>query len=131
MKKSLVIIALFALMTGWYSCTKDTAIPPPAAPVCDSTHVSYARSIVPLINNNCALSGCHGNPPGSGANDLTNYIEVRAEMEADSPAVNSILCRVQSTACGDLMPKGSGYGRGLSVAEIDTLILWKAGGYCE
>ena len=128
MKKPFLLFAVFIAISFWYSCTKDTAIAPPAAPVCDSTHVSYTKSIVPLMANNCTLSGCHdGNT--SGANNLTNYITVKAEVATDSPSINSVLCRVQSTACGDLMPKGS--YRGLNPLLIDTLKLWKAGGYCN
>jgi hypothetical protein len=132
MKKIIVLALLFVIMTAWFSCTKDTAIPPPAAPVCDSTHVSYTKSIVPLMNNYCAYSGCHdGNTPG--ANALTNYIAVKGEMEIDSPNINSILCRSQTSTCGgDIMPKGT---RGLNHISggvyVDTLRLWQAGGYCN
>jgi hypothetical protein len=105
--------------------------------VCDSTHVSYSLSIVPMINTYCANAPqCHSNAQGLGAsaNDLTTYQNVVNEVSIDSPGLNSLLCRVQATTCGnDIMPKGT--TRGLNGIRggvyIDTIKLWKAGGYCQ
>jgi hypothetical protein len=132
MKQSLLIFFLFACLSGWYSCTKDTAIAPPPPPVCDYTHVSYVASVAPIIQNHCNnQSGCHNGSLGLGAaaNDLTIYVNVKNEVATDSPGINSILCRIQTTNCGgDQMPKGL---RPLQPALIDTIKLWKAGGYCN
>ena len=126
MKKSLLIVGLFACLSGWYSCTKDTAVAP-AIVTCDSTHVSYTKSIQPMMANYCAYSGCHdGNT--AGASNLSNYIGVKTDLVIDSPSLNSIICRVQGTICGDRMPKGL---RALKAAYIDTIMLWKSGGYCN
>jgi hypothetical protein len=134
MKKLIVFSVLFVSLSAWFSCTKDTAIPPPAPPVCDSTHVRYTESVMPILNNNCTnASGCHNGSLGlgAGANDLTTYIAVQTEVATDSPSANSILCRVEGTACGRMMPLGSYGSFGLSTYSIDTLKLWKAGGYCD
>ena len=129
MKKMFSAIALFVCISGWYSCTKDKAVAPPPAPVCDSTHVSYTKTMAPIVSQYCAYSGCHATTLGTDAHDLTTYIALKAEMDIDSPNVNSILCRIQTTTCGnDRMPKGL---RPLSAAYIDTFKLWKAGGYCN
>lgn len=127
MKKPLAIVVLFVFICGYFSCTKDTAIVPAAPPVCDSTHVSYSKSIVPIINANCAIGGCHGSPLGASAVDLTVYANVKNEV-ADDVDNNSILCRLQGTTCGPQMPL---YGRPLNAAYIDTFELWKSGGYCN
>ena len=129
MKKSLVIIGLFACISAWYSCTKDKAVPPPAAPVCDSTHISYTKTMAPIVTQYCAYAGCHATPLGAAANDLSTYIGLKGEMSVDSPGLTSILCRIQTNTCGnDQMPKGL---RPLSHALIDTFKLWKSGGYCN
>ena len=133
MKKYILFALVFISLSAWVSCTKDTAIAPPAAPVCDSTHVSYTQSIVPIMNTYCAgASQCQSNALGLGAsaNDLTSYINVKNSVEIDSPNVNSLLCRVQTSTCGnDIMPKGT--SRGLRAVYVDTIKLWKAGGYCN
>ena len=128
MKNFLVIAILFVCISGWFSCTKDVAqVPPP--PTCDSTHISYTTTMVPIVTRYCAYSGCHAAPLGAAANDLSTYIGLHSEMAIDSPGLNSILCRIQTNTCGnDQMPKG---GRPLSPAIIDTFKLWKAGGYCN
>jgi len=129
MKKVLLLSCLMMMVMGWYSCTKDTAQAPPAAPVCDSTHVSYNQSVKPLMATFCAYSGCHDGQT-AGANDLSNYINVKNERRIDSPNLNAIRCRVQTNTCGnDIMPKGT--TRGLRPVWVDTLKLWKAGGYCN
>jgi hypothetical protein len=128
MKKSLVIIGILVCLCGWFSCTKDTAVPP-VLPTCDSTHVSYTKTMAPIVAQYCAYSGCHASPLGAGANDLSTYIGLHTEMQIDSPNVNSILCRIQTNTCGnDQMPKGL---RPLNSALIDTFKLWKSGGYCN
>lgn len=129
MKKSFVIVSLFVCLSAWYSCTKDTAIVPAVAPTCDSTHVSYTKTMVPIVTQYCAYSGCHAAPLGPAANDLSTYIGLKGEMSIDSPGLNSILCRIQTTTCGnDRMPKNL---RPLNSAYIDTFKLWKSGGYCN
>ena len=127
MKKPLLIFTLFACLSGWYSCTKDTAIAPQIV-TCDSTKVSYTKSIKPIMSNYCAYAGCHDGGT-AGANDLTNYIGVKSEVTIDSPNISSILCRIQTTTCGaEQMPKGL---RPLRAVYIDTIKLWKTDGYCN
>jgi len=133
MKKYILFAVLFICMSAWFSCTKDTAVPPPAAPVCDPTHVSYTQSVAPIMTTFCtSANGCHSNVNGLGASaiDLTTYNAVKNSVEIDSPNVNSLLCRVQTSTCGnDIMPKGT--PRGLRAVYVDTIKLWKAGGYCN
>ena len=129
MKKTIILTFVIAFVAGMYSCTKDTAVAPPAAPTCDSTHISYAKTIKPIMDNYC--TSCHNPSYGSGANDLTSYTSVKAGME-DSTSLNSIICRSTppGTACGgDIMPLGS--RRGLGQVYRDTLNMWKNGGYCN
>jgi hypothetical protein len=127
MKKSLALIVLFALLCGFYSCTKDTASVA-APPVCDSTHISYTKTIAPIMDRYC--TSCHNPTYGQGANDLTNYNAVRAGV-ADNSSPNSIICRTTpGQTCGtDLMPQGA--RNGLAQVYRDTLTLWKNGGYCN
>jgi len=126
MKKFVVTACFVISMCGWFSCTKDTAAPPPAAPVCDSTKIGFNEYILPIFKTSCILSGCHdGN--SAGVANLNLYITAKTEV-SDSTDNNSILCRLQGTTCGDQMPL---YGRPLNAAYIDTIKLWKAEGYCE
>jgi hypothetical protein len=126
MKKTIILTFVIAFVANMYSCTKDTALAPPPAPTCDSTHISYAKTIQPIMTNYC--TSCHNPTYGSGANDLTQYTQVKAGME-DSTSLNSIICRTSGTTCGDIMPQYS--RRGLAQVYRDTLNMWKNGGYCN
>ena len=61
MKRFLIIAGVFIVMiVGVTSCYKDVVLPkkgtdPNAPPV----QYSYKKDIAPLLNTNCALSGCH------------------------------------------------------------------------
>jgi hypothetical protein len=64
----------YLLLTGMLcSCAKD---PQPVIPVrppgCDSGQVSYRLQIRPIVQNNCAISGCHV-AGGEGAYDYRTY----------------------------------------------------------
>ena len=125
MKKFLVSFLVFALAAGMYSCTKDKATMPAAAPVCDSTHISYNKTIVPIMMDYC--TSCHNASYGQGANDLTTYTAMKAGMEDNG--TNGIICRTTPGCTQNIMPQGSRLG--LQKEYRDTLNLWKTGGYCN
>ncbi len=72
-----------------YSCTADkieleSAVVPVDSTTIDSTDTlstfdtcNFSTYIQPIINDNCAFSGCHGS--GSANGDFTNYSGIKAK----------------------------------------------------
>ncbi len=74
MKRFIIIAGIFSvIILGVTSCYKDVILPkqgtdPNAPPV----QYSYKKDIAPLLNTNCALSGCH--VAGGQAPDLETAV---------------------------------------------------------
>ena len=51
--------------------------------VCNVTNVSFANDIMPIIQGNCAVSGCHI-AGGSGNGIMENYSQVKAKVDNGS-----------------------------------------------
>lgn len=134
MKKSLIIILLLVCITGWYSCTKDTAAVQVAA-ACDTTQVTYSKNIAPIVAKYCTNNGaCHNPATGLGSGfginavDFTTYYAVK-NADADTTSSTSIVCWMKAGCSGfETMPKG---GRPLARAYIDTFLMWKANNFCQ
>jgi hypothetical protein len=50
---------------------------------CDTVNVSYAEDIEPIIENDCATSGCHV-AGGTGNGIFNNYTRVKAKVDNGS-----------------------------------------------
>lgn len=67
-------LILFCGLALLFSCSKDKAIDPNSIITeCDSTAVSYNRNIKQILDNNCALSGCHNSITKQSGFDYSNY----------------------------------------------------------
>ncbi|CAN5531787.1 hypothetical protein BH11BAC2_BH11BAC2_09230 [soil metagenome] len=88
---------------------------------CDTTNVTYAGTIKPLIDNKC--KGCHqGASPGGGV-DLSTYAGIAA-----SAANGSLLGSVQHNPNWSAMPKNSAQ---LPDCEIAQIRIWVNAGYSQ
>ena len=68
-KTSLVyIIFLFIIQSCYYDNEEELY---PNTPSCDTTNANFSQVIQPIINTNCAISGCH--VPGTGRKDFSSY----------------------------------------------------------
>lgn len=79
---SIVLFSMFELVIS--GCQKNTTAVIPLVPETVTKTVSFSKDLVPVLTDNCALSGCHvkgANAPdltaGSAYNSLTNgsYID--------------------------------------------------------
>lgn len=81
MNKSIIFPATI-LFLSFMSCVKDSAKMIPAVTVsvnfCDT--ITFSKHIKPIINNNCATSGCHV-MGGSGDGDFTGYSGLKAKVD--------------------------------------------------
>ncbi len=74
MKKYILPICVI-LLTGCYYDKADQMYPAPsqAGTPCDTMNVTYTADIKPIMDQNCALSGCHDATTKSFGYDLSSY----------------------------------------------------------
>jgi len=79
MMNSKMIVSILLLLTSFYSCYYDKAeeLYPNTAINCDTATVTYAAVIKPIIDKNCATSGCHSDAYANGY-DLSYYAGLEA-----------------------------------------------------
>jgi hypothetical protein len=77
--KTAITILIFSSLVLQFSCTKDHASAPVAAFVCSQTSVTYTKQIKIILDQYCAISGCHAGANSSGillddyANSKSNF----------------------------------------------------------
>ncbi|PZF72883.1 hypothetical protein [Taibaiella soli] len=95
------------------SCKHDdskTASPAPVGCYTDTVNtVSFARDIVPVLRQNCALSGCHTGSAPTGNLNLDSGIAYAALMKPGTGYINTAtptasLLYSQLTSTADPMP---------------------------
>ncbi|MFA6235674.1 MAG: hypothetical protein WC824_16005 [Bacteroidota bacterium] len=121
MKNPILLISLFALgslLTGCYYDSEE-ALYPRINDSCDTTDVTYAGSIVPILVNFC--HSCHSNANAATFGEnirLQNYADVKANLE-------KLYGAITWTYGNSQMPKDSGK---LSDCSIRTFEIWMAQG---
>ena len=83
------------------SCTKHKT-PVPVEP-CDPAKVYYQRDVFPIVNSNCAKSGCHDAVTREEGLDLSTYSGVSSIVIKGKPS-SSKLIEVLTEAGEDRMP---------------------------
>ena len=83
----------FLLMIILAACSKEKS-PYANTPDCDFSRLYYVGDIKPIIDNNCAYSGCHSKNYGANNFDFTTYdgvkkgigdIAIRIQKNVSSP----------------------------------------------
>ena len=94
MKKIFVLSAFSIVVVLLNQCSKDKAAAPNP---CELNNViTYTNDIKPLLDANCATSGCHDAVTHQSGYDYSNYASAAEWMD---PAI----CKINAT-CGSLMP---------------------------
>jgi hypothetical protein len=87
----------------------------------DLTPVSYSQTIAPMMNSNCAGSGCHGSTDFKKF-DLTNYAGLMSGgIKAGNPDGSKLYLSLKSLG-DDIMPKKP-YNE-LTEKQIQLVYLW-------
>lgn len=103
------------------SCTHLPNVPDPAPEPCDPGIVDFTNEIYPMIQSNCAMSGCHASPyPADGIN-LSTYSGIMEEVKPGNPN-DSKLYEVLFETGDDLMPPPP--MAPLSAAQKARIRLW-------
>lgn len=113
------IILLAAITIVLFSCKKED----PDVVECGSLTPTYTNDVASLINQNCAISGCHGNGSSKGGVDLSGYSAVKAESSK-----KQFLGAIQHKSGYSKMPKNANK---LSDADIKTITCWVQNGSPE
>lgn len=68
-------VLAFAFIFGCTDKKADqvTPSPPPSSGGCDTTNVTFSAVVNPIIQNSCALSGCHTNATRAGGYTYESY----------------------------------------------------------
>ena len=75
----------------------------------NNTSKSFAANVSPIIQNNCAIAGCHATGSSNGPGALTNYTQISSNSFAIRAAVLS-----------GTMPKNSS----LTSAQKASIVCW-------
>ncbi len=81
---------------------------------CDTTAVSFAAFVKPIVENRC--QGCHGGTIPSGNLNLTTYAQIKAS--AQTPAFMGSMRKLTGYS---FMPKG---GQQLTACELNKIEAW-------
>lgn len=76
--KKNVLLSGFLVLVCVYGCTDKkadqvTPSPPSSSGGCDTTNVTFSAVISPIVQANCALSGCHTNASRAGGYSYESY----------------------------------------------------------
>ena len=63
--------------------------PPPSPSSCSSISAKFSVDVNPIIQNNCAFSGCHGNGSGNGPGALLTFEQIKNAASQIKAAVVS------------------------------------------
>lgn len=110
---ALLVLLAFTLL-ACSSENEEDILPDPGDERCGNTTVSLSNNIIPIINQNCAISGCHVS--GTGRLDLS----VRGNIIQSASQIRNF------TQSGFMPPQRS--GKALTDAQKETIYCWVENG---
>jgi len=121
---------LTILALNWLQCTSDKAPLVDITSICQEKEVGYALNIKPIIDNNCALGGCHVNG-GDGTGLYNNYADVVRDIENGS--FERTVIDLKDDPNIGMPPDWSNNGapKDLSDSELELVKCWLEKGYPE
>lgn len=102
---------------------------------CDPDSVYFINDILPILNSNCAFSGCHGDGSAQDGVDLTSYSSIisTSEIVPFNPNESKLYDAITEKDPGKIMPPPP--ANKLSSDQIAKIRTWIAQGalnnYCE
>jgi hypothetical protein len=122
MIKRLFIIVPLAVVgsIAIYSCAKGKTAEPPET--CDVNKVYFAGDIQPLLNSNCAMSGCHDAKTAAEGVNLSNYTGVMKVVTAGNAANSELYKVLTASKGGKRMPPAP--ASSLTATQISMINTW-------
>jgi hypothetical protein len=93
---SLTLLAILTTISWITSCTHDTKIS-------DYPEICFARDVLPIFQNSCAISGCHDGRGESGMS-LDNYTAISRTVVPGNPGASSSYKAIIATWGENKMP---------------------------
>mgnify|MGYP006969374120 CR=1 FL=1 len=129
MQNAIIRIGLLLLMASPFTfthCTEDK-LPEPIPPgYCDTTFTSYNLNIKPIIDLNCAYSGCHlDTAPGN----FSTYEGISVFFNVMEERVISLKSDEEYGMPPDYAPDGR--PKDLTQEEFDLMTCWIEAGFPE
>lgn len=81
MKKLPFVFAVAFLLSSCYNDKEELLYPSPA---CDTSNVHYNYTIKPIIDNSCAIAGCHNANTQAGGYNLSSYAGLQSAAQNGS-----------------------------------------------
>jgi hypothetical protein len=120
MKQSIFLFGTLLCLLTVVKCSKDKAPDPNVVTAqCDSTTTKYSVKVKPILDANCATSGCHDAATQQSGYDYSSY--TTAKTGADRA-----LCKMDGS-CGSVMPPTGQ----LADSLIQVIKDWKNQGFCQ
>ncbi len=109
-------VLMILIFTGCYNDKADKLYPNTSTG-CDTTAVTFQKTILPIMTASCGLSGCHdANTPSNGYN-FTTYEGTRLAVTN-----NRMLGAIKHESGYQAMPKGMPKLDECSIAKIDKWV---------
>lgn len=120
MKIRLALWIYALIMVAISSCYYDVEERLYPAEICDTTNITYALTVKPILDANCNLSGCHNTASASAGIALEQYSQVKSYI--DQP---KFIGSLWHDAAYSAMPKNAA---ALSACQIRKLDQWRLNG---
>lgn len=114
MKYSIIFIFALALLSSCYYDKAQEIYP--ASVACDTTDVKYSTHVVPILNQNCALGGCHNTASKAAGVAYDTHAETLITVNN-----NKLMNTIKHVSGFSQMPKG---GSKLSDCDINKIQIW-------
>ncbi|HOZ87277.1 MAG TPA: hypothetical protein PL029_05935 [Bacteroidia bacterium] len=101
---SIFISSGFITATCFFSCTKDKTPRPVESIPCDPNKVYFEKSIKPIINSNCAMSGCHDATTRQDGVNLSTYEGILEQVRPGRPQDSDLIETINDSDPNDRMP---------------------------
>lgn len=112
--RTVLAVLCIAAFTGCYNDKFETLYPLGTV-VCDTTNVSFATDLKPILTAKCNISGCHNTAASTGY-DLTTYDGLKVIAD-NGKLLGSINWTTGFSAMPKSLPK-------LSTCEINKFTRW-------
>jgi hypothetical protein len=122
MIKKLLVLACVVVFAGCYKDTEEELYPNWPNPGvdttggCDTTDVSFATTIKPILDLHCAISGCHdAASAGNSGYDLSTYAGTTLSKD-------KIVGAIKQLSGYSAMPKGAPRLNNCEIAQISAWV---------
>lgn len=121
MRKFITLAILLTSIIGVESCTYDNEedLFGNINQNCDTSNVSFANDILPIMNASCNITGCHDSQTQAAGLDLTGHAGT-----SGAGGNGTLVGRIKGIG-GNLMPLG---GTALPDCDISKIETWVADG---